>query len=127
MLTLGPYELLVDISAGREPVAVDPLSLDPAPRHGAAASFPTRLATNRFGHGRADRAPDPLDLLDDANPGGGDFLDDLLGPDRADDGPGQFSRTEEDPFDQLLAPLGTEDDPFLPSDAPEVAGDDRAR
>src|SRR5690606_17680253 len=103
VLTLGPYEMVVEITRGREGRLLDPLADDP------------------IGHGRAERAPDPLDLLEDAGPGG-DFLDDLLGPENAPKGPRQFKTEEEDPFDQLLAPLGSDEDPFLGSDAPEDTG-----
>jgi type VI secretion system protein ImpI/type VI secretion system protein len=89
VLVMGPYELVVEITeASTEPLA--PLALDPA-------SF-----------GSAARAPDPMQLLDDAGPGG-DFLDNLLGT-PAPKGPAQFR--PKDDFDGLLPPLG-EDDPLL--------------
>lgn len=93
VLTMGPYELVVEISAERDPLSLAPLSDAPV------------------SHGRADRAPDPMDLLDDHGPGG-DFLDDLLGGGKAPTGPKQF-KTEEDPFDSLLAPMGSDEDPFF--------------
>jgi type VI secretion system protein len=97
VLTLGPYELVVEITAERDVFSLDPLADAPV------------------SHGRAERAPDPFELLEDAGPGG-DFLDDLLGPDKTPKGPRQF-KTDEDPFDQLLAPLGN-DDPFFGGSAP---------
>jgi type VI secretion system protein len=102
ILTIGPYELVVEITADRDPLSLDPLSDAPV------------------SHGRADRAPDPFALLEDAGPGG-DFLDDLLGPDKAPRGPRQF-KTDEDPFDQLLAPLGASEDPFFGGAAPADPG-----
>ena len=89
VLTMGAYELIVTISAARQ--------VDLAP-----------LANEGIGHGRADRAPDPMQLLDDAGPGG-DFLDSLLGGSKPK-GPGQFRKHAEE-FD-LLPPLG-EDGPLL--------------
>ena len=101
ILILGPYELVVEIARGVERIA-DPLAEDPA-------SF-----------GDADRAPDPLDLMDAAGPGG-DFLDDLLGPSKTPTGPKQFNTDPADPFDELLAPLGADEDPFFGGapDAPQ--------
>lgn len=106
VLALGSYELVVEIGSDlpelddriAAPMAQDPLS-----------------------HGNADKAPDPLDLLDD--PGsGGDFLDDLLGADSGPTGPSQLNPV--DPIDDLLPPLGEEEDPFFhkPSDGREGDG-----
>ena len=89
VLIMGAYELIVNVSAARQD--------DLAP-----------LAEERISGGRADRAPDPMQLLDDAGPGG-DFLDGLLGGNRPK-GPGQF-RKQQDDF-ELLPPLG-EDGPLL--------------
>ncbi|WP_424985093.1 type VI secretion system-associated FHA domain protein TagH [Microbulbifer sp. S227A] len=96
VLALGSYELVVDISADLaevEPGPADPLAQGPA------------------SHGDASKAPDPLALLDDAGPGG-DFLDDLLGAESGPTGPSQLNPV--DPIDELLPPLGEdEDDPFF--------------
>ncbi len=96
VLALGSYELVVDITddlAEVEPGPAAPLAQGPA------------------SHGDASRAPDPLALLDDAGPGG-DFLDDLLGEEKGPTGPSQLNPV--DPIDELLPPLGEdEDDPFF--------------
>lgn len=108
VLTLGPYELVVEITSER-------------PAHTLAP-----LAEGPVSHGRAERAPDPLDLLDDSGPGR-DFLDDLLGG--GTKGPVQFNTEPEDPFDSLLAPLGADEDPFFggaPQDPGFTARDDNA-
>ena len=94
VLTVGSYELAVEITqdaALPDPLAVAPLDADP------------------MSPGRAENAPDPLALLDDAGPGG-DFLDDLLG-ERAPTGPSQLNPV--DPIDDLLPPMGDEEDPFF--------------
>jgi type VI secretion system protein len=86
VLVMGPYELVVEVtSTAEEP---------PAP-----------LADDRASFGNATRAPDPMQLLDDAAPGG-DFLDDLLGT-PAPKGPAQF-RAKDNDFAGLLPPLGDE-------------------
>lgn len=103
VLCVGNYELLVEVrddlisSAIAEPLAAAPAS-----------------------HGIAGNAPDPMALLDDAGPGG-DFLDDLLG-ESSPTGPSQLNPV--DPIDDLLPPLGEEEDPFFqsPSDGREGAG-----
>ncbi|OIQ33081.1 MAG: FHA domain-containing protein [Alphaproteobacteria bacterium MedPE-SWcel] len=95
VLTVGAYELAVDISQDSslpDPLAVDPLAADP------------------LSPGRAENAPDPFALLDDAGPGG-DFLDDLLGENTPPKGPSQMNPV--DPIDDLLPPLGEEEDPFF--------------
>ena len=89
VLILGPYELVVQVS-------------------GANAAPAAPLMEERASHGNAARAPDPMQLLDDAAPGG-DFLDGLLGGDKPK-GPGQF-RGHRDEID-LLPPLG-DDGPLL--------------
>lgn len=96
ILSMGSYELLVEITAARAPAGIpDPLEEAPV------------------SHGRAASAPGVMDVLDDPAYGGAgavDFLDDLLGgaplagpsgvrrPELGDDGllP---------PLDDLLAPL----------------------
>lgn len=91
VLGLGPYELVVEISQpGRGDAIAPPAAQDP------------------LSPGRAERAPDPLDLLDDAGPGG-DFLENLLGPEKPT-GPSQFKPA--DPIDELLPPLD-EEAPFF--------------
>ncbi|MGO4854383.1 type VI secretion system-associated FHA domain protein TagH [Phaeovulum sp. W22_SRMD_FR3] len=95
VICLGGYELVVEIESG-------------IPDFGDLLVAPA--APGAVSHGRADRAPDPLSLLDDAGPGG-DFLDDLLGDAAGPKGPGQIKRP--DPFEDLLPPLGEEADPFF--------------
>jgi type VI secretion system protein len=95
VICLGGYELVVEIESG-------------IPDFGDILAAPAALGA--VSHGRADRAPDPLSLLDDAGPGG-DFLDDLLGDAAGPKGPGQIKRP--DPFEDLLPPLGEEADPFF--------------
>ncbi len=103
VLCVGNYELLVEIR--------DSLS---------AAAIPDPLADIPVSHGVASNAPDPLALLDDAGPAG-DFLDDLLGA-SSPTGPSQLNPV--DPIDDLLPPLGEEEDPFFqrPSDGREGTG-----
>jgi len=85
VLVMGPYELVVEVSSqSSEPLAP--------------------LVDDRASFGNAQRAPDPMQLLDDAGPGG-DFLDSLLGG-PSPKGPGQFRK--EDDFAELLPPLGDE-------------------
>ncbi|MBY6058505.1 type VI secretion system-associated FHA domain protein TagH [Leisingera daeponensis] len=93
VLCVGNYELVVEI---RDDLA-DVGDMISAPAAQAPAS-----------HGNAANAPDPLQLLEDAGPGG-DFLDDLLG--EGPKGPAQFNPV--DPIDELLPPLGEEEDPFF--------------
>ncbi len=106
VLALGSYELVVEIRAELE----DPGDLIAGP----AAQGPVS-------HGDADKAPDPLALLDDAGPGG-DFLDDLLGAEATPTGPSQLNPV--DPIDELLPPMGEDEDPFFqkPSDGREGEG-----
>lgn len=92
VLSLGGYELLVEISESLPPPIADPLGDTPV------------------SHGIAGNSPDPLALLDDLGPGG-DFLDDLLGAPGGPKGPGQIKIA--DAFDDLLPPLGEEQDPFF--------------
>ncbi|MCB1341559.1 MAG: FHA domain-containing protein, partial [Pseudooceanicola sp.] len=95
VLTVGNYELVVQI-AGDVP-DFDDLIAPPA-------------AAGGISHGDASRAPDPLDLLDAPGPGG-DFLDSLLGPESKPTGPSQFNPV--DPIDELLPPMGEDEDPFF--------------
>lgn len=95
VLTLGSYELVVEIHD--ETAQADVI----APPMAAQGVSP----------GMANNAPDPMALLDDAAPGG-DFLDDLLGPDSAPQGPSLLNPV--DPIDELLPPAGdADDDPFF--------------
>lgn len=106
VLSAGGYELVVEI--GRELPDLDDL----------VAPAPTQTGLS---HGNADNAPDPLAMLDD--PGGeGDFLDDLLGAEGGPTGPKNISAT--DPIDDLLPPLGEDEDPFFqkPKDGREGEG-----
>jgi len=103
VLCVGNYELLVEIhSSSTAQMIPDPLSDAPV------------------SHGVANNAPDPMALLDDAGPAG-DFLDDLLGASNPT-GPSQLNPV--DPIDDLLPPLGEEEDPFFqkPSDGREGVG-----
>ncbi|MBT8155477.1 type VI secretion system-associated FHA domain protein TagH [Epibacterium ulvae] len=93
VLCVGNYELVVEVFDSA--AAMDPLNLAPA---AAVAASP----------GVAENAPDPLALLDDAGPGG-DFLDDLLG--EGPTGPSQLKPA--DPIDDLLPPMGEDEDPFF--------------
>ena len=104
VLALGNYELVVEITADTPDMG----DFIPPPSAQGGAS-----------HGDANRAPDPFDLLDDA--GSGDFLDDLLGPEKPT-GPSQINPV--DPIDDLLPPMGEEEDPFFqkPSDGREGTG-----
>lgn len=103
VLCVGNYELVVEIV---ETAAADPLDLAPAAMPAASP-------------GVAEHAPDPLALLDDVGPGG-DFLDDLLG--EGPTGPSQLKPA--DPIDDLLPPMGEEEDPFFtkPQDGREGEG-----
>ncbi|WP_264214503.1 type VI secretion system-associated FHA domain protein TagH [Leisingera thetidis] len=93
VLCVGNYELVVEI---RDDLA-DVGDMIAAPAAQGPAS-----------HGNAANAPDPLQLLEDAGPGG-DFLDDLLGEGLK--GPAQLNPV--DPIDELLPPMGEEEDPFF--------------
>lgn len=94
VLCIGNYEMVVEI---RDELAeVSDMIAAPA-------------AQSQVSHGIAENAPDPMRLLDDAGPGG-DFLDDLLGG-PAPTGPSQINPV--DPIDDLLPPLGQDEDPFF--------------
>lgn len=103
VLCIGNYELLVEIRSD------SPTDFIPDP-----------LAATQVSPGVAGNAPDPLALLEDAGPGG-DFLDDLLG-EATPTGPAQLNPV--DPIDELLPPMGEEEDPFFqkPLDGREGAG-----
>ncbi len=96
ILTMGPYEFLVEV-------------MSPRPR----AGIPAPLEDGPVSHGQASGGMVGLSLLDDPAPGGGvDFLDDLLGG----GGPGGPSRVQRAALgdDGLLPPLGGEDDLLAP-------------
>lgn len=106
VLSAGGYELVVEV--GQELPDLDDL-------------IPRQTEQTGLSHGNADNAPDPLALLDD--PGsGGDFLDDLLGAEGGPTGPKNLGAS--DPIDDLLPPLGEEEDPFFqkPKDGREGEG-----
>ena len=106
VLTMGGYELVVEIKSAAK--AADDAIAPP-------------LDDESVSHGSAENAPDPHALLDDAGPGG-DFLDDLLGSADIPVGPSQLKT--EDPINELLPPLGEDEDPFFakPSDGMEGSG-----
>ena len=93
ILSLGPYELLVEIIEDR--------SNDPT--YNIAAP----LDDGPVSHGDAMAAGSAMDLLDGQG-GGTDFLDDLLGASDQPTGPGMVQR-EQLGDDGLLPPLGDED------------------
>ncbi|MEX0337403.1 MAG: type VI secretion system-associated FHA domain protein TagH [Arenibacterium sp.] len=106
VLELGNYELIVEIKSDNP--SMSDLIAPP-------------LEEGGISHGSAERAPDPMELLDAPTPGGGDFLDDLLGPETPT-GPSQLNPA--DPIDDLLPPMGEDEDPFFnqPSDGREGTG-----
>ncbi len=106
VLCVGPYEIVVEIT-------------DDLPGTDDLMSAP--MATAAVSPGIAENAPDPMRLLDDAGEGG-DFLDDLLGAENVPTGPSQLNPV--DPIDELLPPLGEDEDPFFrkPSDGREGEG-----
>ena len=104
VLSLGGYEIVVEIAAAPDPGLLGPADMD------------------AVSHGRAEAAPDPMALLDAPGPEG-DFLDDLLGS----EGPtGPSALKIPDPMDELLPPGGEGLDPILPEAAPEEPGWDSA-
>lgn len=104
VLSLGSYELVVEI--GQDLPDLDDLIAPASQQQGISP-------------GRAERAPDPMALLDDAGPGG-DFLDDLLGAEGGPKGHGQLQRA--DPADDLLPPLGEDDNDFFAKPADPLEG-----
>lgn len=106
VLSAGGYELVIEI--GQELADLDDL-------------IPRKPEQTGLSHGNAANAPDPLAMLDDSDPGG-DFLDDLLGAEGGPTGPKGINAT--DPIDDLLPPLGEEEDPFFqkPKDGREGDG-----
>jgi type VI secretion system FHA domain protein len=103
VLSAGGYELVVEIGA-----ELPDLMDIPAP---TASALP----------GNADASSDPLAVLDDPSIEG-DFLDDLLGAEGGPKGPTQIDTS--DPIDELLLPMGDEEDPFFkhPEDGTEGSG-----
>ncbi|MCF6232412.1 MAG: type VI secretion system-associated FHA domain protein TagH [Rhodobacteraceae bacterium] len=106
VLCIGTYELVVEISSDLADIG------DMIAAPAAAAQISPGVAGN---------APDPMALLDDAGPGG-DFLDDLLGAEGGPTGPSQLNPV--DPIDDLLPPMGEDEDPFFqkPIDGREGTG-----
>lgn len=106
VLCIGTYELVVEISSDLADV-------------GDMLAAPA--AAEQISPGVAGNAPDPMALLDDVGPGG-DFLDDLLGAEGGPTGPSQMNPV--DPIDDLLPPLGEDEDPFFqkPLDGREGTG-----
>ena len=102
ILSVGPYEILVEISSEY----VDELIASP-------------VGEGPISHGLAMKAPSAAELLD--APGeDGDFLDDLLSAREAPVGPDGIDRSEPDD-DGLLPPLGDDGD-FLGTVADPFAG-----
>ena len=100
ILSIGPYELMIDITAGA-----------------AEDQLPDPLADLPVSPGQAAAAPSAADLLDGPG-GGGDFLDDLLSGRDGPVGPSGVERPE-DGEDGLLPPLAGDEDPlFGPADDP---------
>jgi type VI secretion system protein len=96
VLTMGSYEMVVAISTGR----ADPLR-DLAPP----------VDDGPVSHGRAEAAPDLMDLLHDHSSKRVDFLDDLMG---AEPPRGPSTVVREDPIDELDLPhLKDAEDPIL--------------
>jgi len=106
VLCVGTFELVVEISS--EKPGLEDLIAAPA-------------AQEQISPGMAGDSPDPMKLLDDAGPGG-DFLDDLLGAEGGPTGPSQINPV--DPIDDLLPPLGEDEDPFFqkPDDGRDGTG-----
>ena len=106
VLSAGAYELVVEI--GEEVPDLEDILAPPS-------------AADDMSFASADRAPDPLAMLDQGDPDG-DFLDDLLGAEGGPTGHKQIDTS--DPIDELLPPLGEEEDPFFrkPEDGREGTG-----
>jgi len=106
VLCVGSYELVVEIGSNKP--GLEDLIAAPA-------------AQEQISPGLAGDSPDPMKLLDDVGPGG-DFLDDLLGAEGGPTGPSQINPV--DPIDDLLPPLGEDEDPFFqkPDDGRDGTG-----
>ena len=108
VLTIGPYEIVVEMSRPQQMIA-DPLDDGP------------------IGHGRAERAAAYSDILD-APDRGSDFLDDLLGG-PPPTGPKQFAAEPEDvfgsddSFDSLLGGSGYQPAPNMMGESNHGASD----
>lgn len=100
ILSLGPYELLVEISTDR---ANDP-----------TANIADPVSELQVSPGDSSNADSMIDLLD-GNPAEGDFLDDLLGEGAVPAGPKGVKRVELGE-DGLLPPLGEGDGISTPED-----------
>lgn len=100
ILSVGPYEILVEITT-EDTSDIIAAPVDEAP----------------ISHGSAMNAPSASDLLD-APGDGGDFLDDLLSERDSLAGPSGVDRSEPDDDDGLLPPLGEDDDFLKPSSDP---------
>ncbi len=97
VLSMGPYEIVVGITTGK----ADPMRSLAAP-----------VEDEQVSPGRAENAPDLMDLLDGTGARKVDFLDDLLGAAEGPRGPSQVVR--EDPVDALGGdPLLGEVDPVV--------------
>jgi type VI secretion system FHA domain protein len=97
VLSMGQYEIVVAIATGR----ADPMRSLAAP-----------VEDEQVSPGRAENAPDLMDLLDGTGARKVDFLDDLLGAAEGPRGPSQVVR--EDPADALGAdPLLGDIDPVV--------------
>jgi type VI secretion system FHA domain protein len=90
VLTIGPYELLVEITE-------DAANAGPGPSATAATAYP---GTEDILGGSED---------------GDDFLDDLLGEGSAPKGPASLQRTDDADADDLLPPLDADDDLLGPA------------
>lgn len=106
ILSLGPYELLVEIAVDR--------SEDPT------YNIADPLLDGPVSHGDAVAAGSAVDLLDGQG-GGSDFLDDLLGGPDQPTGPGGVER-EQLGDDGLLPPLGDEDGLLPPLEDEQIPG-----
>ncbi|MEL6478800.1 MAG: type VI secretion system-associated FHA domain protein TagH, partial [Pseudomonadota bacterium] len=117
VILLGPYELVVEISAGAGAAQADPFAAAPPPLEDAPVSPGQAFDARPSG--------DFVGTLDDpAGKDGGDFLDDLLGaPPAADDRPSwEKAAQREDPLSPA-DPLPETEDPFFhkPEPVPGLA------
>lgn len=97
VLSMGPYELVIAITSAR----ADPVRNLAAP-----------VEDEQVSPGRAENAPELMDLLDGTGSRKVDFLDDLMGAAAGPQGPSQVVR--EDPSDALgLGALPGEVDPVV--------------
>ncbi len=94
ILSIGTYELMVDIPVTRKAGPMDDL--------------PPPLEEGAVSHGKPGAAPDIMNLLDDPSDKA-DFLDDLLGEGKVAKGPSGVVRDQLGD-DGLMPPLGEEND-----------------